>query len=188
MTGLHGVLRQLEQQWAVLGVPVERVLNSGHGRDDTHRLLVDRLGFAADSALAWFGWHDGSPPGEFWIAAPTGAQILPLHDCLTLRDEMLSVRPSDVDQNEGPRWSACWLPLSDTGNGALWALDINSGDLLQVDWWSPKFATRVPGGLEHAVLVWLEALETGVYRWRDGRWQYDFLSLPLTLRASGLLA
>ena len=143
--------------------------------------LAGLVGVAHEDLVDWFMWHDGSRPGSFWMAAPTGSGIVPLDSCLRLRDEMLkiSLEPGIA------RWHPHWLPLTD--GPAAYTLDMTTGQFLLVDWWGEDFVSTPAADLASAVSVWVQALKDGHYRWADDHWDYDFAGFPLSLRVGGLV-
>ncbi len=189
MTGFAALLAELEARWLELGVPVDRVLNPGADPVAVERTLCDALGAAPPQLVAWFAWHDGSPWEAQWEAAPLGRPLLSLQHGLDRRQELLlSNRPETTDEGYPmPQWRPSWLPIGDASSSDYTAVDGVTGEMLEVDYWDPEFVTTVAFTLDLAVRHWLRVLDTGLYRWQDGKWTSGWQALPDDLRVRGLV-
>lgn len=140
MSDLPGLLQKLERQWVALGVPGEDILLPGLDPWQVADILTRTVGAAPDALVHWFSWHDGSPPGRGWDAAPIGAPILPLAHCLREREVQLTVARDEPSYPGTLLWDPEWLPLSPDTGGGSYAVDTSDGGLIYVSWWSVSFA------------------------------------------------
>ena len=186
MTRLASKLRDWELELVRLGAPVDRFLLPGLAAGDVAERLDPVFGSTHTDLPTWFGWHDGSSSELAWAAAPTGAELMSLSDCLRLRTENLALFADDDDDPFLPRWDPAWLPLLGPGNLQI-GVDTCSGEVPVFFWDDEDFPARVAPSLEVAVTAWADALRANFYRWSGDRWVYDFASFPMLLRASGLI-
>jgi hypothetical protein len=188
MSALSDLLLDLERRWRQFGMPVDDLLRPGRDRSEIVDLLAAEFGTAPPELVDWFNWHDG--PGEQWwkTPAPLPGMLISLEVARRQRADTLDAQEFSPDPDYPvPQWHRTWLPLLDYGVGAKTAYDVSNAALLLVDYWDPEFTTTVASRFTDAVGVWLRALDTGLYEWRDGDWHYDFAALPLDLRMTGLV-
>lgn len=177
-------LHAIEREWERLGVPTSEVLAPGKTPHQIRSTLEALRGSdVAEDLVTWFTWHDGARAN--WIAAPISSQILSLQEATRAREDQLRVGSSDFDL---PKWNDAWIPLTDAPSGSMFAVDMDLGSVLKVDWWSAEFARRVATDLSSAARVWVDVLRSGHYRWLDGAWDTDYGLLPAEVHASGLVS
>lgn len=198
---LARALSDLERRWRALGVPVEEVLQPGLSPaavNQTIRAAMEESVRAAGSTLElseaerWFGWHDGTPSGIEWVAAPTGMTLFTLEQALRERLMMLNAAEEQVYADAHKLWRNTWLPIARNGVGVLLALDLLNGpraddagedvaSVVYIDWEDPQHYYRPAPALLAAMAIWASALDTGLYSWDGTDWVYDFRAVPLEL-------
>jgi hypothetical protein len=186
---LQAALAELERRWAGLGVPVEQVLNPGADPAAVAEALRQATGVASQDVVTWFAWHNGPPLTAQWDAQPIGRRLLPVDDCLRKRQWLLDMNdPAETEDGVlMPQWQEHWLPLTEPVSNDYVAVDLLTGEVLDVDYWNAEFVTTAAFDLELAVGHCLRALGTDAYRWEQNRWTVDRDAVPADLRVPGLV-
>ena len=185
MTGLQRLLSELDNEWGRLGVPLERTRRPGKSPDKTRSQLEPLVGAVHPDLITWFGWHDGSDP--VWDASPWGGGLVTLDLAISHREMNLEISGPGPSDDGMPRWCASWLPLMVGPSMGDLVLDSSTGEVLTPYWDDQRWPNRVAPDLATAVKLWISVLQQGYYHWIDGSWHYDFASIPVDIRASGLV-
>lgn len=187
MTQLSGLLRELEAEWARLGVPVNTLLRPPLQALTIRSELEPLIGPVHPDLLAWFEWHDGSEP--LWVAAPWRGAFATVHFAISQREMNMEISAGeDIEHDPNPYgWGAEWIPLLTGPSMGDLVLNSATGEVLAPYWDDNRWPNRVAPDLSTAVALWLDVLRRDYFRWIDGAWIYDYAAIPAEIRASDLV-
>jgi hypothetical protein len=189
MSDLTATLRELEEHWGRLGLPVARLLRPGADRD-TISERVGALSLTPSSELLdWWSWHDGATSECYRLSIGPGLYTETLETCL-----------SEHDRLEAFSWEPQlrqWFPIASELGGGLVIVRCSDEDALR----SPvtfvnKFGEIPPAdawqpSIHAMVQLWLERLRSGLWIADESGYaiesREDVDSLPENLRRSGLV-
>jgi cell wall assembly regulator SMI1 len=144
----------------------------------------------------WWGWHDGTDVKPHERSAK--ASIGPLFEFLSAEEALKATREAkelaeDIDPNEPETyWGRTWLAIGTDGRVAC---DLAQGpdaplSILDVDYHKTSRPGRsVAKSLGEMVQWWIEALESGAWRYDDehDRWERRYELVPPERDRTGLV-
>jgi cell wall assembly regulator SMI1 len=179
------LLGQLEARWRQQGAPVAGALRPGLSDeeiDDATGAIGLRL---PREARRWWGWHDGADPPAPGLAPAQlgpGKNFLSLADAVKECERTRQVQRQAWGDDLGPHWQAGWLPLFSSNRPIVF--DCSGSDVQPVPVRSfffedPTAGEEGVGSIGELVLVWIEAIDCGAWRYDQsaGRWLYDWKKL-----------
>ena len=179
-------LEELEARWRARAIPLIERLAPGLSDDEIDATIAP-LGLQLPrEAREWWRWHDGVPAAsiQFTWQRHIGPRIqyLPLAEAV---EHYKSRRAKAVDDpvNDDPTywWDPTWFPVVNTDSGEHVAVEcevveVASSPVRLVDWWREDFMEPVAPSLGAVVAEWLDAFDSGRWRWiadGEGRWERE---------------
>jgi cell wall assembly regulator SMI1 len=176
-------LERLEALWAEQGAPLVEHLRPGLTIEEIEREL-EPLGLRLPSEAAlWWGWHDGVPTGKpremggsFFLFLTLGDAVREYHS-----SRRVAEAAARTDEEADHLWHPSWLPITNTGYGAVIACDCSVAEQaatpIRAVHWGHNEESDVPVADSFGAMVawWIEAIERGAWRYDTGlgRWEID---------------
>jgi len=178
----ESLLTALQQRWREHGLPISRHLRPGLP-DDAMDSLTAPLGLSLPGeARRWWGWHDGVEVDGVTLArdrAMTGTGF----GNLSLAEAVSEARArrqhaAEAAGDEAERlWQPTWMPFAVNSGGGVAAFDCARPEVLRtpihvIDWHrsapNDLHGPQAPS-LGLVVEWWIEAFDSGAYRYDSGR-------------------
>jgi hypothetical protein len=186
-----GLLDEYEHRLGALGVPIAAAFAPGLNDSEIDAgTAALPLELSAEGRV-WWGWHNGTLPDRDprdGMLNP-GCYLLSLEQAVAAYDQNRALAEERTRDEGNPDvwWNPRWIPLLEPDVGATVACDcsIAPGEPspLYVVWWKLPDYDKPPrraDSVGQMVEWWLEALDTGIWRYDRAtrRWQRDWQAVP----------
>ena len=187
------LLDELGARWEARSLPLLDLLQPGLSDRQISEVEAS-LGLRLPTeARLWWSWHDGVPAtavrfGRERSFGP-GFEYLPLSEAVQLYGKQRELSVEAAEGNDPPMddphywWAPSWFPITRSGSGEVVVVDCNAAPgeptpVRLIDWWLEDFHEVRTASLREVVAEWIDAFDTGRWRWVNeggGRWERELL-------------